>query len=89
LQVPGPKLANMLEQGATPILPPSSLKDLGYTMAAYPLTLLSAAIVAMESANRRIYQEASTEDLILSFKELKDRVGFTYYGIEESRYKIP
>lgn len=30
--VDGPKLANMLEQGTTPILPPDQLKAMGYTM---------------------------------------------------------
>jgi 2-methylisocitrate lyase-like PEP mutase family enzyme len=37
-RVPGAKLANMLEQGSTPILPPQELKQMGYTMAAYPLS---------------------------------------------------
>ena len=34
-RVEGPKLANMLEQGSTPILSPQELKKMGYTMAAY------------------------------------------------------
>ncbi|TYZ67154.1 hypothetical protein PybrP1_009360 [[Pythium] brassicae (nom. inval.)] len=49
-QVPGYKMANMLERGLTPILPPHELQAMGFALAAYPLTLLSASIKAMESA---------------------------------------
>mmetsp|Transcript_41813 Transcript_41813/g.131000 ORF Transcript_41813/g.131000 Transcript_41813/m.131000 type:complete len:83 (+) Transcript_41813:147-395(+) len=49
-EVTGPKLANMLEQGKTPILSPAELADVGFSIAAYPLTLLSAAIKAQENA---------------------------------------
>eukprot|EP00741_Cyanophora_paradoxa_P015718 tig00020904_g15174.t1 len=34
-------LANMLEEGATPILSPQELESMGYKIAAYPLTLVS------------------------------------------------
>ena len=47
-RVSGPKLANMLEFGSTPVLPPQELKKMGYTMAAYPLTLLSSSIKVMQ-----------------------------------------
>lgn len=86
-RVPGPKLANMLEMGRTPILPPQDLFAMGYTMAAYPLTLLSASIQAMQQSLERIKQGLPTDDLILSFEQTKDAVGFTSYGHEESRYK--
>lgn len=87
-RVTGPKLANMLEYGSTPILPPQELKKMGYTMAAYPLTLLSASIKAMQESLQRIKIGAPTEDLILSFAETKDAVGFTKYSDEENRYKV-
>jgi 2-methylisocitrate lyase-like PEP mutase family enzyme len=85
--VPGPKLANMLEHGVTPIVPPTQLKDMGYTMAAYPLTLLSASIRAMQTSLQRIQQGLPTEDTIATFAETKDIVGFTHYAKEEDRYK--
>lgn len=87
-RVSGPKLANMLEYGSTPILPPQVLKTMGYTMAAYPLTLLSASIKAMQESLLRIKTGAPTEDLILTFAETKDAVGFTKYSDEENRYKV-
>mmetsp|Transcript_9629 Transcript_9629/g.20705 ORF Transcript_9629/g.20705 Transcript_9629/m.20705 type:complete len:165 (+) Transcript_9629:316-810(+) len=88
-RVSGPKLANMLEYGTTPILPPMELKTIGYTMAAYPLTLLSASIKSMQYALERIRDGETTDDLILSFAETKDAVGFTryMYAQEEDRYR--
>ncbi|KAL3915282.1 MAG: hypothetical protein SGARI_008214 [Bacillariaceae sp.] len=85
-RVPGPKLANMLEQGDTPILTPQELRDIGYTMAAYPLTLLSASIQSMQEALHRIKEGTPTDDIISSFAETKDVVGFTQYAKEEQRY---
>eukprot|EP00521_Asterionellopsis_glacialis_P007682 CAMPEP_0195288084 /NCGR_PEP_ID=MMETSP0707-20130614/4892_1 /TAXON_ID=33640 /ORGANISM="Asterionellopsis glacialis, Strain CCMP134" /LENGTH=315 /DNA_ID=CAMNT_0040347905 /DNA_START=41 /DNA_END=991 /DNA_ORIENTATION=- len=87
-RVSGPKLANMLEYGNTPILPPQQLKKIGYTMAAYPLTLLSASIKAMQESLDRIKNGEPTDDLILTFGETKDAVGFTKYAEEEDRYKV-
>jgi 2-methylisocitrate lyase-like PEP mutase family enzyme len=87
-RVPGPKLANMLEQGATPILPPAKLQRMGYAMAAYPLTLLSASINAMQQALERIHAGTATDDLICSFADTKKAVGFSHYGAEEVRYKV-
>lgn len=86
--VPGPKLANMLEFGSTPILPPSQLKEMGYTMAAYPLTLLSASIKVMQESLRRIREGESTDDLICDFASTKEAVGFTWYSQEEERYRL-
>lgn len=86
-RVTGPKLANMLEYGSTPILPPEELQSLGYTMAAYPLTLLSASIKAMQESLQLIKEGKPTYDKILSFADTKDTVGFTKYAKEEDRYK--
>ncbi|GLE05696.1 hypothetical protein PINS_up014742 [Pythium insidiosum] len=49
-EVPGTKMANMLENGLTPVLPPAQLAAMGFKIAAYPLTLLSASIKTMERA---------------------------------------
>lgn len=87
-KVPGPKLANMLENGSTPILPPEELKRIGYTMAAYPLTLLSSSIKAMMKSLDLIKSGMPTNDNILPFEDTKDAVGFTRYSTEESRYSI-
>jgi len=87
-RVSGPKLANMLEFGNTPILPPEELGEMGYTMAAYPLTLLSASIKAMQQSLELIKNGQPTDDMILSFEKTKDAVGFTAYNSEEQRYSV-
>jgi 2-methylisocitrate lyase-like PEP mutase family enzyme len=78
----------MLEQGSTPILSPAELKEMGYTMAAYPLTLLSSSIRIMEESLRRIRDGTPTDDLILSFGETKSTVGFSQYSSEENKYRV-
>lgn len=86
-RVTGPKLANMLEYGNTPILPPIELQKMGYTIAAYPLTLLSASIKTMQESLQLIKEGEPTLDKILPFAETKDIVGFSKYAKEEDRYK--
>lgn len=87
--VPGLKLANMLEMGDTPILPPAQLQDLGYTIAAYPLTLISAAVKAQEIALRALKQgdPGEVQKLLKSFEELRDVVGFPQYYEMEDEYQ--
>ena len=83
-----PALCNMLEQGKTPILPPSELERLGFKIAAYPLTLLNAAIAGMQRALIAIAQGAPADGL-LGFEELRRVVGFEEYYAEEQRYASP
>mmetsp|Transcript_7840 Transcript_7840/g.11831 ORF Transcript_7840/g.11831 Transcript_7840/m.11831 type:complete len:246 (-) Transcript_7840:48-785(-) len=87
-EVPGYKLANMLEHGKTPILSPKELGEMGYTIAAYPLTLLSASINSMQLALQRLKEGESCEGLLVPFKEVQRVVGFPEYYMEEERYKI-
>jgi 2-methylisocitrate lyase-like PEP mutase family enzyme len=86
--IPGPKMANMVEGGDTPLLPPERLEALGYQIAAYPLTLLSTAIAAMERALDDL-RAGRTPDSLLSFEGLRERVGFGEYERELDRYREP
>lgn len=86
-EVPGPKMVNMLPSGATPILPLSRLQEIGFTLALYPLTLLSSALKAQEEALRRLMECSDTSPLEYDFEAVKDCVGFTEYFQEEQRYK--
>jgi 2-methylisocitrate lyase-like PEP mutase family enzyme len=72
-------MANLLEQGVTPILSPEELEALGFNIAAYPLTLLSAAARAMQGALRNL-KNGESVDTILSFAEMKEIVGFPAYN---------
>jgi 2-methylisocitrate lyase-like PEP mutase family enzyme len=77
-ELPGAKMANMVEGGRTPMLPPAELEQLGYRVAAYPLTLLNASIVAMEEALAHLADGHEPPDL-LDFAALQARVGFDDY----------
>lgn len=83
--VPGPKMANMVEQGDTPVLAPSVLEAMGYKIALYPLTLLNAAMSAMERAADALKNGRSPEQLT-DFAHLRDVVGFTDYYEAEKKY---
>jgi 2-methylisocitrate lyase-like PEP mutase family enzyme len=80
-----PMLANMLEGGKTPILRPEELEAVGYKLAAYPLTLLNAAVRAMQGALSSLARGESPADL-LSFRDLRRIVGFDDYDTEAARY---
>jgi 2-methylisocitrate lyase-like PEP mutase family enzyme len=84
-EVPGPKLANMLEQGRTPLLPPNQLAELGYKIVAYPLTLLNASMKAMQEALRDLARGEHPQGL-LSFAALQEIIGFPQYFREVERY---
>jgi len=86
--VPGPKLANMLEEGLTPVLPPQRLAELGYKIAAYPLTLLSCAVQAMIEALEALKQGQSPERR-LPFARLKTLLGFEEYDRQLNGYRLP
>ncbi len=75
---PGPKLANMLEEGISPILPPQRLAELGFKIAAYPLTLLNTAVYAMREALNDL-RAGRTPQRRVDFRTIQDTVGFREY----------
>ena len=85
-EVPGPQMANMVEDGATPFLPPARLDALGYRIVAYPVTLLRAAIKAMSASLDDIKAGHHPHDRLIDFAELCRVVGFDDYDAEEARY---
>ena len=86
LEVDGPKMANLIEGGKTPLLSPSRLQQIGYSIAVYPLTLLNVSIAAMRSALVSL-KRGETPASIMNFEELKQAVGFPEYYAEEARYR--
>ncbi len=84
-EVPGPKMANMLEQGKTPVLGPEELWEIGYRIAAYPLTIMLAGLQAMENALNHLKRGEKPHDLA-DFDHLRAIVGFPEYYEEEKRY---
>ena len=85
-EVDGPKMANLIEGGKTPLLAPRALAEIGYTIAVYPLTLLNVSIAAMRGALRELRQGQSAS-AAMDFDQLKRAVGFPAYYEEEARYR--
>jgi len=86
-EVDGPKMANLIEHGKTPLLPLHELETMGYKIAVYPLTLLSVYIRAMREALASLKMGQKPTGM-LDFEELKAAVGFPDYYAEEVRYKF-
>ncbi|GAB4236940.1 MAG: isocitrate lyase/PEP mutase family protein [Methyloligellaceae bacterium] len=85
-EAPGIHMANLVEGGETPLLPPAELHDIGYSFAAYPLTLLSAAMKAIAQALQEMKEGRHPDQLLLEFAELRRIVGFDAYYEAERAY---
>ncbi len=82
---PLPKMANIVEDGDTPELAPERLEEIGFRIAAYPLTLLSSAARAMEDALAALAGKGAPAPR-LSFADLRALVGFPEYQAALDEY---
>lgn len=80
-----PKMANIVEGGDTPALSPERLGEMGYRIAAYPLTLVSVAARAMEEALCAL-KDGRPAPNRLSFESLQGLVGFPEYDAALALY---
>ncbi|HEY2386185.1 MAG TPA: oxaloacetate decarboxylase [Candidatus Binatia bacterium] len=77
-QLPGPLVANMVEQGVTPQLPVAELAALGFQLIVYPVSALFAATRAMEEVYGALRRDGSTKavrDRMLGFDEFNRLIG--------------
>ena len=86
-EVPGHKIANIVEGGITPNLSMRELSDIGYKMAVYPLTVMSSAMKAMIKSLDLLMKDEDRSDLLIDFKDLRKRVGFDEYYEISSKYE--
>lgn len=86
-ELPGPKMANIVEGGETPDLSHDELRDIGYAIAVYPLTLMSAAMKAMTGALRALREDTDRAPMLMDFMEMRDRIGFNDYYTTSSAYE--
>ena len=86
-EVPGFKIANIVEGGITPNLPMKQLGEIGYKMAVYPLTVMSSAMKAMTNSLDLLMKDQDRSDFLLDFKDLRHRVGFNDYYEISSKYE--
>ena len=85
-ELPGCKMANIVEGGLTPNLAMNEISELGYQIAAYPLTLLSSAMSAMKMTLDRMKVDQPRNDLLLDFGELRKDIGFDEYYENSEAY---
>ncbi len=84
--VAGLHMANMLEGGLTPLLPPAELAQMGYAIAAYPLTLLSSVMRTMSRTLADIATGNHPHDRLMDFAEVRRIVGFDAYDALAARH---
>ena len=82
-----PQLANMLEGGQTPLLPPSELGRLGFSMAIYGISLLMHAARAMQGVLAELARGGiGFAGSGITFEEYKDIVGLERWSQIETTY---
>jgi len=84
---PGYKIANIVEGGLTPNLSMKELESIGYNLAVYPLTALSSAMKAMVDSLTKLKTDSDRSNNLMSFEELRKRVGFDDYYETSSKYE--
>jgi len=85
-ELPLPNMANIVEGGETPDLPPARLEEIGYRIAAYPLSLMAAAMKAMVETLDCLSRGVPRAHHLMDFAELRRRIGFDAYYEASERY---
>ena len=85
-EVPGIHMANMVEGGKTPIPSMERLGELGFRIAIFPLTLMSAAMRAMQDCLIDMKAGRNPEARLIGFDSIKRIAGFDAYYEAEKRY---
>jgi len=86
-ELPGPKMANIVEGGETPDLPHRELQDIGYAIAAYPLTLMASAMKAMVKTLEQLKADEIRTPGLMDFSDLRQRIGFEEYYAVSAKYE--
>jgi methylisocitrate lyase len=88
--IPGPKVANMIEGGRTPLCSPAELHALGFDLIVNPLVALLAAAKALRDAYAQLRQHGTlrgrTEGL-LGFDEFNELIELDRHYALEAWYK--
>ena len=78
-----PCLANMVEGGKTPFKTVSDLKDMGYAIALFPISILLAAAKAVRKVAETILRDGSTQFLseeIMTFEQFNELIGLKAFS---------
>lgn len=88
-EVEGPKMANLIEGGKTPLLPPAELHALGFDLIVTPLAALLSAARAIRDAYAELRQHGTMRgklDQLLSFDEFNTLIDLEKHYALERKY---
>lgn len=88
-EIDAPLVANMIEEGVTPILSAQRLFRMGYNIALFPLSALFAATFAIMKVFSELKKTGTTEherDMMVTFDEFNKLVDLRKYVDLERRY---
>ena len=85
-EVPGHHMINLIEDGETPLLEMIELEDMGFKIAVFPLTLMSASVKIMQESLKNMKNKTYNTN-VSRFSDLRDIVGFNEYYEIEDKYK--
>ncbi len=91
-RAPRPTVANMVEQGRTPVLNRSELAALGFDLILYPVAGLYASAQALATVYRRLHAAGTTrgaEDLLVPFEQFNELIGVDESRALAARYEEP
>lgn len=88
--IPGPKVANMVEHGKTPLLAPAELHQLGFDLIVTPLAGLLSTAKALQDTYATLRREGTMRahlDRLLSFDQFNDLVDLERHYQLDHRYR--
>jgi len=84
-RAPKPMVANMIENGRTPVLSRAELHRMGFSLILYPLAGVFAAAKALRDVYEKLKRDETTQgtyDRLISFRDFNDLIGV------EEKYKL-
>jgi len=90
--IPGPKVANMVEHGRTPLLTPAELHQLGFDLIVTPLAALMASAKALQDVYARLHRDGTLRDHLdplMPFDDFNQLVELERHYDLEQRYASP
>ena len=82
-----PQMANMLENGRTPILSPAELGEIGFAMVSYPVTMIFRIVKTMQQALKDLQEgKLNLEGEGVGFDEFKEIIGFKEWSLLDEQY---
>jgi 2-methylisocitrate lyase-like PEP mutase family enzyme len=88
--IPGPKVANMVEHGRTPLLSPDELHQLGYDLIVTPLAGIMASAKALQDVYALLRRHGTLRnhlDRLLPFDDFNDLVALKRHYALDERFK--